>query len=293
LDLWTKKIKQSSGGDNIYTLGMRGVGDTKMEGTSSIEQQVKLMSRIIKDQRGLIKKYINPDVAKVPQAFVPYKEVLPIYDHGLKVQNDVTLVWSDHNYGYIRRMSDKKERQRSSSAGVYYHISYWGRPHDYLWLSSTQPGLIWEELKKAWDYGTKEMWIINVGDIKPAAYNIQFIMDFAWNIDRLKPDNLRDYMNQWHARLFGDKNAEAITQIMEEYYRLAAIRKPEFMGWSQTEPTTPTHNTAFHPFLGGDEIAHRAEAYNQLIAKVDRVQKQIPSNRGNTFFELITYPVKG
>src|SRR5699024_2923573 len=169
LDLWTKKIKQSSGGDNIYTLGMRGVGDTKMEGTSSIGQQVKLMSRIIIDQRGIIKKYSKRDVSKVAQAFLRYKEVLPIHDHGLKVTNDVTLIWPDNNYGYIRRQSDKKERQRSGSAGVYYHISYWGRPHDYLWLSSTQPGLSRAEGKKTRNHGTREKWIINVRDIKTAA----------------------------------------------------------------------------------------------------------------------------
>ncbi len=293
LHLWTKKIKKSRQGNNIYTLGMRGVGDSRMKGVSGIDEQVNLMSRIFKDQRHLIRKYINKEVTKVPQVFVPYKEVLPIYDHGLKVPEDVTLVWPDDNYGYIRRLSNANERKRSGSAGVYYHISYWGRPHDYLWLSSTQPGLIWEELKKAWRYGTKRLWMINVGDIKPAAYNIQFIMDLAWNIDSLKSDNLNAYMKQWHAQAFDAKNANKITSIMEEYYRLAAIRRPEFMGWSQTEPTTPTHNTAFQPFLDGDEIANRVRSYNHLIAEVNEVKKQIPKNKRNAFFELVAYPVKG
>jgi hypothetical protein len=290
---WKRRVEQVAGDEDIYTIGMRGIHDSRMQGANTVAQEAAVLSRVFKDQRGLLKKYVNDDVAKVPQVFIPYKEVLPVYDYGLKVPDDVTLMWPDDNYGYIRRLSNARERQRSGSSGVYYHLSYWGRPHDYLWLSSTQPGLIWEEMTKAWDYGAKRMWIANVGDIKPAAYNIQFFLDMAWDIDSIGPNTIRGHMHDWCAGIFGPANAGAITAVMDAYDRLAFIRRPEFMGWSQTEPRTPTRNTAFHPFLDGDEIARRAEAYRQLIARVERIRKQVPADRQDAYFELVTYPVEG
>jgi hypothetical protein len=290
---WKRRVMQVAGDNDIYTIGMRGIHDSKMEGAQTLPQQAGVLSQVFKDQRGLLEKYVNRDITRVPQVFIPYKEVLPVYDYGLKVPGDVTLMWTDDNYGYIRRLSNEAERRRSGSAGVYYHLSYWGQPHDYLWLSSTQPGLIWEEMKKAWDYGARRIWIANVGDIKPAAYNIQFFMDMAWNIDSIRPGNIKQYMRQWAAGTFGQQNAEAITKVMDEYYRLASIRKPEFMGWSQTEPITPTKNTAFHPFFNGDEIAGRIQAYKKLMSKADEINKNIPDDRKDAYFELVTYPVNG
>lgn len=290
---WKKRVKQVADDNSIYTIGMRGVHDGKMEGATTLPQQEAVISQVFKDQRGLLEKYVNHDITKVPQVFIPYKEVLPVYDYGLKVPDDVTLMWTDDNYGYIRRLSNKAERQRIGSSGVYYHLSYWGRPHDYLWLSSTQPGLIYEEMKKAWDYGARRIWIANVGDIKPAEYDIEFFLDMAWNIDSIKPDNILQHMQHWSANLFGGQNAKAITEVMDEYYRLASIRKPEFMGWSQTEPQTPTRNTSFHPFLNGDEIARRVQAYKKLMSKADEINKNIPNDRKDAYFELVTYPVKG
>lgn len=290
---WKRRVEQVAGDDNIYTIGMRGIHDSRMQGAATLPQEAGVLSEVFRDQRNLLKTYVNHDVTAVPQVFIPYKEVLPVYDYGLKVPGDVTLMWPDDNYGYIRRLSNATERQRNGSSGVYYHLSYWGRPHDYLWLSSTQPGLIWEEMTKAWDYGARRIWMANVGDIKPAAYNIQFFLDMAWNIGSIGPHTIRQHMRNWCAVQFGAENASAITAVMDAYYRLAFIRRPEFMGWSQTEPRTPTRNTAFHPFLDGDEIASRVKAYRQLIARVEQIKKHVPADRQEAYFELVTYPVEG
>lgn len=292
-DYWQRRVKQVAHDENIYTIGMRGVHDSRMEGAGTVSEAARVLQQVFGDQRGLLRKYVNPDLDKVPQAFIPYKEVLPVYDAGLKVPDDVTLIWPDDNYGYIRRLSDPSEQLRPGSSGVYYHLSYWGRPHDYLWLSTTQPGLIWEEMHKAWDYGARRIWIANVGDIKPAAYNIEFFLDLAWNIHSIAPDSLTAHMQRWAAREFGAGNRDAVTRIMTEFYRLAFIRRPAFMGWSQTEPTTPTRNSDFSAFLNGDEIARRVEAYQDLVNRVKQLSRVIPPNRQAAFFELVAYPVKG
>ena len=98
------------------------------------------MQQVINDQRTLLSKYVKKDVAKIPQAFVPYKEVLQIMENGLQVPDDITLIWCDDNYGYMTRLSDQEQQKRSGGAGVYYHLSYWGRPHDYMWLCTTHRG---------------------------------------------------------------------------------------------------------------------------------------------------------
>lgn len=292
-EYWARRVKQAARDDDIYTLGMRGVHDSKMEGAATVSQERRVLEQVIRDQRGLIRAYVDTDERKVPQVFIPYKEVLPVYDAGLQVPPDVTLVWPDDNYGYIRRLSDPQERLRPGSSGVYYHLSYWGRPHDYLWLSTTQPGLIWEEMHKAWDYGARRIWIANVGDIKPAAYNIELFLDMAWNIGSIASDGLPGHMRRWAAREFGKENAEAVAQVMEQYYRLAFIRKPEFMGWSQTEPTTPTRTTAFSAFMNGDEISRRLETYQTLVHEVRHIADAVPRYRQSAFFELVAYPVEG
>jgi len=182
ISYWTERLKKVGQSENIYTIGMRGVHDGQMQGVKTLDEHTKALNLIIQDQRNLLSRYVNADVTKVPQVFVPYKEVLSVYDNGLQVPDDVTLIWCDDNYGYITRLSNEQERKRKGGSGVYYHISYWGRPHDYLWLCTTSPAQIYTEMKRAWDYGAQKLWILNVGDIKPGEYDTEFFMDLAWNI---------------------------------------------------------------------------------------------------------------
>jgi len=171
----------------------------------------------------------------VPQVFTAYKEVLDIYDHGLKLPEDITLVWPDDNYGYIHRLSNVQEQLRAGGSGVYYHASYWGRPHDYLWLNSTHPALIREELMKAYNLKTDKLWVLNVGDIKPLEHNIDLFLNMAYNAAPFQEGNaVKSHLQQWISDIFGNDKATAISQILWEYYNLAFERRPEFMGWSGT-----------------------------------------------------------
>ncbi len=167
---WEERVKEVAGSNNYFTIGMRGVHDGKMQGAQTIEEQKTILERVVSDQRSLIKKYIHSNVTSVPQVFIPYKEVLDIYRSGLHVPEDVTLMWCDDNYGYMRSLPNKQEQARSGGNGLYYHISYWGRPHDYLWLATTSPALIRTELERAYNHDVQRIWIFNVGDIKPGEY---------------------------------------------------------------------------------------------------------------------------
>lgn len=292
-EYWQDRIKESKNVDAVYTIGMRGVHDSGMEGVKNNKEGAQLLTQVIKDQRKLIEKYINPDPTKVPQAFTVYKEVLDLYDEGLEVPDDITLVWTDDNYGYIRRLSNKKERKRFGGGGVYYHASYWGRPHDYLWLSTVHPALIREEMIKAYQANCKEIWILNVGDIKPAEHTMQLFMDMAYDATSFEePARVKSHMNDFYASIFGKTYGKIIADMQWEYYDLAFERKPEFMGWSQTEPTTKTRQTAYNPFFFGDENQTRVTKYQNLENQVTSLKDKLPEDLQDSYFQLVYYPAK-
>jgi hypothetical protein len=212
----------------------------------------------------------------------------------LKVPDDVTLVWPDDNYGYIHRLNNEKEAIRPGRAGVYYHASYWGRPHDYLWLPSTHPSLVREEMMKAYETGADRLWVLNVGDIKPQEYNMQQFLDMAYDAVPFKDSRYtKQHFLIWTTSIFGTEKGQKIQSILWEYYQLAFERRPEFMGWSQTEPTTKTKYTEYNHFYFGDEAQKRIDRYNVLEAEVKKLRQQINGEVADAFYQLVYYPVVG
>lgn len=290
---WEDRVKEAKNVDAIYTIGMRGVHDSKMEGVKTNKEGAELLKQIIKDQRKLFETHLNPDATKVPQAFTVYKEVLDLYEEGLQVPEDVTLVWTDDNYGYIRRLSNPEEQKRKGGGGVYYHASYWGRPHDYLWLDSVHPALIREEMMKAYQANCKEIWILNVGDLKSIEYSTQLFLDMAYNAPFFEdPSNTQKHTTNFFTSIFGKEYGQLIADSKWKYFDLAFERKPEFMGWSQTEPNTKTKQTAYNPFFFGDENQTRVAKYQSLENEVVSIKDKLPKEFQDAYFQLVYYPAK-
>ncbi len=298
---WIERLKEAGRYENFYTMGMRGVHDSGMEGVSTLEEKTDALQQVINDQRGLLAKYVKKDVTKIPQAFVPYKEVLQIMENGLQIPEDITLIWCDDNYGYMTRLSDEEQRKRSGGAGVYYHLSYWGRPHDYMWLTTTQPGLVYNEMKQAYDCNARRFWVVNVHDLKPAAYDLELFLDMAWNIHSVTPSTLNVHQENWLCREFGDEAGKKLLPAMLEYYRLCGIRKPEFMGWNQVELDrnkyargwSPIKDTEFSLTEFGGELDRYLETYEKIKRTVAEVETIVPQERKDAFFAQIKYPVFG
>jgi Glycosyl hydrolase family 115/Gylcosyl hydrolase family 115 C-terminal domain len=292
---WEERIKQTKAIKAIYTLGIRGVHDSKMLGANSMQEQIGVMNKAVKEQREMLAKHINPDVTKVPQAFIPYKEVQDIYDAGFDVPEDVTLVWCDDNYGYIKHFPNEKEQLRKGGNGVYYHISYWGRPHDYLWLTTTHPAQVYTQMRMAYGKGAKDMWVVNVGDIKPGEYLTELFLDMGWNMNTIENNSkgLDKHLHNWMTREFGATNATAIIPVMNEYYRLAYIRKPEFMGATRTEESDPKYKIVADLPWSEEEINQRLKEYAVIEQKVLQISKRIPLAKQESWFQLIEYPVRG
>ena len=291
LKYWEDRVRTNGSFENVYTVGMRGIHDSSMEGGGTMAERAERLRRIITDQRELLRKGVAPDVTKIPQMFCPYKEVLEVYEADpTLVPDDVTLVWPDDNYGYIQHLSTPAEQSRSGGAGVYYHISYWGAPYDYLWLPSTPPALIGEEMTKAWRHGASRIWVVNVGGLKPREWQTEFFLRTAWSPDAwVSATGQRDYLRAKAERDFGERFAEPIADVLMEYYRLNAQRRPEHMGLDAGSPWLRQPVFA----VGSDEARERAAAFIALRRQVEAIGAEIDTAHQPAFFELVAYPVHG
>lgn len=288
---WEERVASNGRFENIYTLGMRGIHDSPIQGTKNQAERIPVLEKIISTQRNLLAKYVNKNPEQVPQIFCPYKEVLADYRAGLKIPEDVTVVFPDDNFGYIRYFPDAEEQNRKGGFGVYYHISYLGRPLSYLWLETTPPALIWEEMSKAYEHNMRRFWVLNVGDLKPGEIGAEFFMQMAWDIGKWQRENLNGFLKEWAAREFGEKYAAQIADVMNEYYRLGFQRKPEHLQWHL--PGEAPRPSDFSAIDYGDEMQKRLDAYEALKTRADRLAQQIPSSKKDAFYELVAYPVRG
>lgn len=289
---WESRVKEVAGQDILYTIGMRGVHDGKMNGAKTVEEQRKVLERVLVDQRKLLRQYVNSDITKVPQVFIPYKEVLDVYHSGLQVPEDVTLMWCDDNHGYIRHFPTDEERSRQGGNGIYYHVSYWGCPHDYLWLGTSSPYLVFQQMRLAYDRGIQKMWILNVGDIKPAEYQMELFLDMAWDIKKVTEEGVGTHLKNFLEREFGESTGGALFPIMKEHYRLAYIRKPEFMGNTRVEEYDSIYRIIKDLPWSSACLKQRIADYQKLSNQVQLIDLQIPENRKDAFFQLVKYPVQ-
>ncbi|MDC7676158.1 glycosyl hydrolase 115 family protein [Asticcacaulis machinosus] len=288
---WAERATEVKDFENLYTIGLRGKHDSAMEGAKTPEEARDALTQVFDIQRGLLAKAQKKPADQVPQVLTLYKEVLDIYMTGLNVPEDVTLVWPENNYGYINQLSTPAEQARKGGAGVYYHISYWGRPHDYLWLATMHPALIREQMDRTNQMKANRIWVLNVGDIKPGEYLTQYFLDMAFD-HKVIAETPHEHLKAWAAKQFGADSADEIATIMTEFYDLAWERKPEFMGGGQTEPTRP-NLISDYVRTGGAEAWARIDRYSELTRRAEAVAAALPADRQDAFFQLVLYPVRG
>lgn len=293
----TQRVRENSPYENVYTLALRGLHDGAMSTTLPMHEKVRMLQQALLDQRQILAENIDRPVETVPQAFTPYKEVLEIYSNGLELPDDVTIVWPDDNYGYMKRLSGVREQRRTGRSGVYYHVSYLGVPHSYLWFSTTPPSLMYEELRKAYDTTADRLWLLNCGDLKGSEMQVSLFLDMAWDIGRFTADNVVTYPARWLAGIFGEAYYDRLEAMTREHLRLAFPRKPEYMGWGyhwnrfdhNCEQLTDTDFS----FTNYDEAQRRLEAYRQLGARAEALLHEIGDEARPAFYQLVYYPLRG
>jgi Glycosyl hydrolase family 115/Gylcosyl hydrolase family 115 C-terminal domain len=273
-EFWRSGVERNHKYENVVTLGMRGDGDTPMSPTTNIE----LLEKIVADQRQILHDVVNPDLSKVPQVWALYKEVQTYYEKGMRVPDDVTLLWSDDNWGNLRRLPTTEERMRPGGAGIYYHFDYVGGPRSYKWLNTYSITKVWEQMHLAIEYGADRIWVVNVGDLKPMEFPIEFFLDFGRTPDRWAKDNLQEFTELWAEREFGAEHAREIARIVSEYTKYNARRKPELI-----ESETFSNQT---------EADSMVAAYRDTIARAETIFAELPPAHRDAFSQLVLYPAK-
>lgn len=279
-DFWREGIQRNKNYESIVTIGMRGRNDTPMIEGATDQQSMELLEKIVAKQREIIAQEMNPDVTKVPQMWCLYKEVQGYYEKGLRVPDDVTLLWSDDNWGDIRRLPTAEERKRSGGAGVYYHFDYVGDPRNYKWINTNPLPKIWEQMNLAYEYGADRIWIVNVGDLKPVELPISFFMQMGWNPKAVGKDGIQDWTRTWAAQQFGAEFSGQAAYILSQYAKFNAWRKPELLS-----PTT-------FSLVNYHEAERVHDAWAEITKLAEDLNARLPADTRDAFYQLALYPTK-
>ena len=267
---------QRAWNEKIVSIGMRGDGDAPM----SRETATALLERIVNDQRQIIEEVTGKPASETPQLWALYKEVQDYYDKGMRVPDDVTLLLCDDNWGNIRKLPKLDEKPRSGGYGIYYHFDYVGGPRNYKWINTNPIPRVWEQMHLAYEYDARQIWIVNVGDIKPMEFPISFFLDYAWNPEKIGADDMQKYTEQWSAAQFGNKYAKVIADVISKYGKYNGRRKPELLD----------ANT--YSLENYNEFETVVKDYNTVLVKAEKINRQLPAQYKDAYFQLVLHPVK-
>lgn len=276
LKFWADGIRRNRPFESLVTIGMRGDGDEAM----SEETNVALLERIVADQREILSREIGRAPEQVPQLWALYKEVQAYYEHGMRVPDDITLLWCDDNWGNLRRLPTPDERKRSGGAGVYYHFDYVGGPRNYKWLNTVPLTKIWEQMHLAHAYGADRVWIVNVGDLKPMEFPIEFFLTYAWRPDAIGYEQIESYSRAWAARQFGEAHAGEVAALINGYTKFNSRRKPELLA-----PET-------FSVVNYREAERVLADWQELEARAKKLEAMLPEAARPAFFQLVAHPIE-
>ena len=286
-EFFREGIIRSKDNEDIITIGMRGDGDTAMGAREGHDDEfvpddqatIKLLEKIVKNQRDIIAKETGRPAKERTQLWALYKEVQRYYDKGLKVPDDVIILFSDDNWGDIRRLPSAEERKHKGGFGMYYHVDYVGAPRNSKWLNVTPIQHIWDQLTLTYQYGVDKLWVLNVGDLKPMEYPITFFMDFAWNPKRYNAANLLDHPKKFCAQQFGESQAEEAARILNLYSQYAGRVTAEMLD-------ADTYN------LETGEWKQVCDEFARLEADALRQFITLPENMHDAYRQVILFPVQ-
>lgn len=269
-------IRRNKSFESIVTIGMRGDGDEPM----SEEANVALLGRVVRDQRDIIARETGRPAEQTPQLWALYKEVQEYFEKGMRVPEDVTLLWCDDNWGNIRRLPTDAERARSGGAGVYYHFDYVGGPRSYKWLNTYPLEKVREQMHLAWRHDATRIWIVNVGDLKPMEVPMEFFLRYAWHPERWPAGGTDDFLAAWAEREFGAGHAPEAAALVAGYTRLNGLRKPELLA--------PDTFSLVHE----READRIAAAWADLVARAGALEARLPTEARAAFFQLVRHPIE-
>ncbi|KAI0056837.1 hypothetical protein BV25DRAFT_1831820 [Artomyces pyxidatus] len=278
-NFWVEGIERAKPYEGLYTVGMRGNGDLPLGPSTNIA----LLEKVVSDQRQIFTNQFNgTPLTSIPQVWTLYKEVEGYYDQGMRVPDDITLMWTDDNWGNIRRYPVLSERNRTGGAGVYYHFDYVGDPRDYKWIQSTQISKVFEQMSLAVDRQATEVWVVNVGDLKPLEMATEFFIAYGWNSTRWSLTNLNTFVSSWAQREFALNTQDSIevASIIANMTMFLSRRKPELL------------NSTTYSLINYREADNVLAGWNTLNESATRIYNSLSSAHKAAFFQLVYHPVQ-
>ena len=273
---WKKSTQERYQYDNIFTVGMRGDGDEPMSQATA----TALLEKIVGDQRKIMEEVSGKPASEKPQLWALYKEVQDYYDKGMRVPDDITLLLCDDNWGNIRKLPNLTEKPRKGGYGIYYHFDYVGGPRNYKWVNTNPLPRIWEQMNLAYQYKAREIWIVNVGDLKPMEFPISFFLDYAWNPEAWTLDKLPTYSKTWAKATFGEKYASEIATYLDKYAKYNARVKPELL------------NANTYSLEGeNNEWTSVLNDYKALAKAAEDTYQKIEPAYKDAYYQLVLYPI--
>lgn len=280
-------IERAAETEDLITIGMRGDGDTPMGGKEGQDDKfvpdydymIKLMKKIINNQRKIIKDVTGKPAKQRPQVWALYKEVQELYDRGLRVPDDVIMLLSDDNWGDVRRLPNAEERKHPGGWGMYYHVDYVGAPRNSKWLNVSPIQHVWEQMQLTYSYGVDKLWVLNVGDLKPMEYPITLFLDMAWNPTKFTNDNLLEHARAFCAQQFGEDQADEAMRILNLYSKYNGRITAEMLD-------AKTYN------IENGEWKKVSDEYLKLEAEALRQYISLKPEYKDAYKQLLLFPVQ-
>lgn len=294
---WEDGLKRTGKFDNLITVGMRGEADTTIMGEdSTLEDNINLLRDVLQTQNKLIKENVNSNLSDVPRMLALYKEVEPFFygnenTKGLinsKELEDVILMFCDDNHGNLRTLPTEEMRDHSGGYGMYYHFDYHGGPVSYEWINSSYLPKIWEQMTMAYDFGVRDLWIVNVGDISTQEFPLSYFLDLAYDFEKWGTDSINKtdlYTKQWidthFAGILNDNQKEKVFELLTGYTKIAHNRRPEAM-----------NAKVYHP-VNYKEADNLLEQVDHLLDLADELYKDLSPDNLSLYFAQVYYPAVG
>lgn len=273
---WKAGMERMKDFKTVVTLGMRGDGDEPM----TEDANISLLEKIVKDQRKIISDVTKKKATETPQVWALYKEVQDYYDKGMRVPDDVTLLFCDDNWGNVRKLPDLNSKLHKGGYGMYYHFDYVGGPRNSKWMNISPVSRIWEQMNLTYRYGVKEIWVVNVGDLKPMEYPIQFFLDMAWDPERFNENNLTAHTEDFCARQFGAEYAKEAAGLINTYTKYNRRVTPELLN-------AKTYN--LHNY---NEFECVRNEYKELLLDAMKLGYLLPHDLKDAYDQLVLFPIQ-
>lgn len=294
---WEDGLKRGGKFESVVTVGMRGEQDTSIMGKeSTLADNIQLLREVLQTQNKLIQENVNPNLSEVPRMLALYKEVEPFFygdenTPGLmnsEELEDVILMLCDDNHGNLRTLPTEEMRNHSGGYGMYYHFDYHGGPISYEWINSSYLPKIWEQMTMAYDFGIRDLWIVNVGDIATQEFPLSFFLDLAYDFEKWGTGAINKtdiYTQQWVEKQFGavfnEDEKKKVFELQTGYTKIAHNRRPEHM-----------NADVYHP-VNYKETDNLLQQIDHLLAIADELYNQVDEKELPTYFTLVYYPTVG